>query len=52
MLITAAKGLYTDGFRLALYGTNDNVMDILERTDLIEMVAIVDTEAEAVAAVT
>src|ERR1700741_2986719 len=52
MLIATAKALDTGGFRLALYGTNDNVMDILEHTDLIERVSVVDTEAEAVAAVT
>jgi anti-anti-sigma factor len=50
MLINTAKAL-GPGHKLALYGTNDNVMDILENTDLIEIIAIVDTEAEAVAAV-
>jgi anti-sigma B factor antagonist len=49
MLIRTAQAL--GSIRLALYGANDNVMDILEHTDLREIIRVVDTEAEAVAAV-
>ena len=51
MLINTARSLAPD-CKLALYGANDNVMDILRMTQIKLLVTVVETEAEAVAAVT
>jgi len=52
MLLDTARGLDRHGAKLALYGVNDNVMDILAVTQTNQVITVVDTEAEAVAAVT
>jgi anti-anti-sigma factor len=51
MLIDTARALDRNGARLALYGANDNVLDILKYTEIRHVITVVDTEAEAVAAV-
>jgi len=52
MLLGTARALDRYGARLALFGANGDVMDIIETTALTELIPVVNTEAEAVAAVT
>lgn len=52
MLLGTARALDRAGVKLALYGAKDAVMDIIETTALTEIIPVVGTEAEAVAAVT
>ena len=52
MLLGTARALDRYGARLALFGANGDVMDIIETTALTEIIPVVGTEAEAVAAVT
>ena len=52
MLLDTARALDRYGARLAVYGANDNVMDILKWAEIRQTILVVDTEAEAVAAVT
>ena len=52
MLLGTARALDRYGARLALFGAQDDVMDIIETTALTEIIPVVGTEAEAVAAVT
>ena len=52
MLLNTAQALNRNGTRLALFGANDEVMEIIETTAVGEIILVVDTEAEAVAAVT
>ena len=52
MLLGTARALDRYGARLALFGANGDVMDIIETTALSEIIPVVKTEAEAVAAVT
>jgi len=52
MLLGTARALDRYGARLALYGAQDDVMEIIETTALTEITPVVGTEEEAVAAVT
>jgi anti-anti-sigma factor len=52
MLLGTARALDRYGARLALFGASGDVMDIIETTALTEIIPVVKTEAEAVAAVT
>jgi len=52
MLLGTARALDRYGAKLALYGANDEVMEIIETTALTEIIPVVGTEDEAVAAVT
>ena len=52
MLLGTARALDRYGARLALYGAQDDVMEIIETTALTEIIPVVGTEDEAVAAVT
>ena len=52
MLISTARALSGKGGKLALYGANAAVMEIIETTSLDEIVAVARTEAEAIALVT
>ena len=51
MLLDTARALDRSGAKLALYGANDNVMDILKWAEIRQIILVVDTGAEAVAAV-
>ena len=52
MLLGTARALDRYGAKLALFGANDEVMEIIETTALTEIIPVVGTEDEAVAAVT
>jgi len=52
MLLGTARALDRYGAKLALYGPQGDVMEIIETTALTEIIPVVGTEAEAVAAVT
>lgn len=52
MLLGTARALDRTGARLALFGANDDVMEIIETTALTEIIPVVGTESEALAAVT
>jgi anti-anti-sigma factor len=52
MLLGTARALDRSGVKLALFGANDDVMEIIETTALTEIIPVVATEDEAVAAVT
>ena len=52
MLLGTARALDRYGVKLALYGAQDDVMEIIETTALTEIIPVVGTEDEAVAAVT
>ena len=51
MLLGTARALDRYGARLALFGAQDDVMEIIETTALPEIIPVVGTEDEAVAAV-
>ncbi len=51
MLLGTARALDRYGARLALFGAHGDVMEIIETTALDELIPVVKTEAEAVAAV-
>ena len=51
MLLGTARALDRYGARLALFGAQDDVMEIIETTALTEIIPVVGTEDEAVAAV-
>ena len=52
MLLGTARALDRYGARLALFGAHDDVLQIIETTALAEIIPVVATEDEAVAAVT
>lgn len=52
MLLGTARALDRSGAKLALFGAQNDVMEIIETTALTEIIPVVETEAEAVAAVT
>lgn len=52
MLISTTRALAGKGGKLALYGANAAVTEIIETTSLDEIVAVATTEAEAIALVT
>lgn len=52
MLLGTARALDRYGSRLALYGANGDVSDIIETTALDEIIPVKTSEAEAIAAVT
>lgn len=52
MLLGTARALSRHGAKLAMYGANGDVMEIIETTSLTEIIPVVDTEAEALALVT
>ena len=52
MLLGTARALDRYGAKLALFGAQDDVMEIIETTALTEIIPVVGTEAEAVAVVT
>ena len=52
MLLGTARALDRYGAKLALFGAHDDVLEIIETTALTEIIPVVETEAEAVAAVT
>jgi anti-sigma B factor antagonist len=51
MLLGTARALDRYGAKLALFGADGDVMDIIETTALSEIIPVVKTEAEAVTAV-
>lgn len=51
MLLGTARALGRNGAKLAMYGAKDEVMEIIETTALSEIIPVVRTEAEALAAV-
>ena len=51
MLISTTRALSGKGHKLALYGANSAVMEIIETTSLNEIVPVATTEAEAIALV-
>jgi anti-sigma B factor antagonist len=51
MLISTTRALSGKGGKLALYGANEAVMEIIETTSLHEIVPVAATEAEAIALV-
>lgn len=52
LLLGTARALDRHGARLALYGAQGDVMEIIETTALTELIPVLDSEAEAVATVT
>jgi anti-anti-sigma factor len=52
MLLSTARALGRKGARLAMYGANPQVMEIIETTALDDIIPVADTEAEAIALVT
>jgi anti-sigma B factor antagonist len=52
MLLSTARALNSNGARFAMYGANPAVMDIIESTALSDIIPVLTTEAEAIAAVT
>ena len=52
MLIGTARALQRSNARLAMFGANEAVMEIIETTSLTEIIPVVGTEAEALAVVT
>lgn len=52
MLLSTARALSHQGKKLALYGANPLVADILETTALSDIIPVAATEAEAIALVT
>jgi anti-anti-sigma factor len=50
MLLGTARALDRYGARLVLFGPQADVMEIIETTALTEIIPVVETEAEAVAA--
>ena len=51
MLLTAARGLGRRGAKFALFGATPAVMEIFETTALSDIIPVLPTEAEAIAAV-
>jgi len=51
LIIGTARALATKGNKLALYGAGEAVAEIIETTGLDELVPVVATQAEALAAV-
>ena len=51
MLLGTARALARDGSKLAMYGANGEVLEVIETTALSEIIPVVRTEAEAIAAV-
>ena len=51
MLLGTARALARDGAKLAMYGANGDVLEVIETTALSEIIPVVNTEAEALAAV-
>ncbi len=51
MLLSTARALAGRGAKFALYGALPAVMEILETTALSDIIPVLDTEAEALAAV-
>lgn len=51
MLLTAARGLSRRGAKLVMFGANTAVMEIFETSALSDIIPVVLTEAEAIAAV-
>jgi anti-anti-sigma factor len=52
MLLSTARGLSRRGAKLAMFGANPAVMEIIETTALNEIIPILRTESDAIAAVT
>ena len=52
MLLGTARALGRNGAKLAIYGAKDEVLEIIETTALSEVIPVVSTEAEALAAAT
>ena len=52
MMLSTARALAGRGARLALFGANPAVMEIMETTALSDIIPVLSTESEAVAAVT
>ncbi len=51
MLLSAARVLSRRGVKFIMFGANPAVMDIIETTALSEIIPVVGTEAEAMAAI-
>src|SRR5262245_32365286 len=51
MLLGTARALARDGAKLAVYGARDDVLEVIETTALSEIIPVVPSEAEALAAV-
>lgn len=51
MLLGTARALSREGAKLAMYGANGEVLEVIETTSLSEIIPVVRTEAEAIAAV-
>lgn len=51
MLLSVARGLGGRGARFALYGANPAVLEIIETTAISDIIPVVASETEAVAAV-
>lgn len=52
MLLSTARGLSRRGAKLVMFGANPAVMEIIETTALDEIIPVVATEADAIAAAT
>lgn len=52
MLLSTARGLSRRGAKLVMFGANPAVMEIIETTALDEIIPVVTTEADAIAAAT
>jgi anti-sigma B factor antagonist len=50
MLLTAARGLSRRGAKLVMFGANPAVMEIFDTSALSDIIPVVPTEAEAIAA--
>jgi anti-sigma B factor antagonist len=51
MLLTAARGLSRRGVKLVMYGASPAVLEILETTAISEIIPVLVSEADAIAAV-
>lgn len=51
MLLSTARSLRNKGAKLALFGATPNVMEIIESTALSDIIPVLRTEDEAIAAV-
>lgn len=51
MLLSTARALSREGSKLAVYGAQAQVMEIIETTAISEIIPVLETESEALAAV-
>jgi len=51
MLLSTARGLSRRGAKLVMFGANPAVLEIIETTALSEIIPVLPTEADAIAAV-